>query len=595
MANAFQVLLQKIIGYPSDVPVTNVVQAATNQKLTVEQQDQLSKIGMIFGDLQSLMSHQTLINYERSNIYRETDRALTHPIMAAAMEFYAEVATAYDRVQNATVWISSKSREYQSQLERLFDIINLEERIFDWAYTTATYGDMFIRINAKPGVGIVSINDDDHPINISRVDYEGRLIGFYNTPLGSTSDVQQAKMIAPWEVVHFRLLGVKKKRPLYDDPMYTEYRTITIMVPETKQLTAKYGTSIALNGLPIYKRLRLAEDSIMLARLSRGTLKYLYKVKVTGSNMEAVSTLVEQYKTMLKRARSMDTSKNSPFFSDKTWELAPNEDIIIPVFSDNVNDVAVEKLGGEVDIKWIADIEELRNQLAIALRVPLQLLGGYVDEMPASLGKSSAEQMDIRFARSARRLQRAVIEGIKRMCQIHLAYMNMNPDVKMFEINMAETSTAEEIELREALDKGADVVDKLVKLILEYGDPTIDRNKLLDYFNKKLLKLNDLELDKLSRKIGDKMDGPAGNVPMGGEVGSTPSAQPEVPAGAPAPLPPLESKQKIEEKMPRKNLDASSDLYSFLPGDKFGEAISEAVWRAKYEKLEIKVKDDGAK
>ena len=570
MANNFQKLLQKLIGVPADVPAKSVLQAAGQPKLTPDQIDQLGRMGMIFGDIQSLMSHQTLINYERSNIYREVDRSLTHPIMAAALEYYAEVATSYDRIQNSTVWITSKSREYQNQLERLFDIINLEEKIFDWAYTIASYGDLFIRINAKPGVGIVSISDEDHPINLSRVDYEGKLIGFYNTPLGNTSDVQQAKMIAPWEVVHFRLLGVKKKRPLYDDPMYTEYRTITIMVPETKQLTAKYGTSIALNGLPIYKRLRLAEDSLMLARLSRGTLKYLYKIRVTGSNMEAVGALVEQYKTMLKRARAMDTSNSSPFFSDKTWELAPNEDIIIPVFSDNVNDVAVEKLGGEVDIHWIADIEELRNQLAIALRVPLQLLGGYVDEMPASLGKSSAEQLDIRFARSARRLQRSVIEGIKRICQIHLAYLNMNPDVKLFDINMAETSTAEEVELRDALDKGADVVDKLVKLILDYGDPNLNRHKLLDYFNKKILKLNDLELDKMSNKISSKL----------GEIGAEG-------------VPPVEgpARESVVEEKRGRNLDVSSDLFSFLPGTATQDLMSQKLWESKYKDLDIKVEN----
>jgi hypothetical protein len=532
--------------------------------LTKEQMDQLGRMGMLFSDIQSLMSHQTLINYERSNIYRETDRALCHPIMASAMEYYAEVATSYDRVQNSTVWVSAKNKEYQATLERFLDIINIEERIFDWAYTLGSYGDLMVRVNAKPGVGIVSLNDDEHPINISRVDYEGRLIGFYNTPLGNTSDVQAAKLIAPWEVVHFRMLGVKKKRPIYDDPMYSEYRTITIMVPETKQLTAKYGTSLCLNGLPVYKRLRLAEDSLMLARLSRGTLKYMYKVKVTGSNMEAVASLVEQYKTLLKRARAMDTSATNPFFSDKTWELAPNEDIIIPVFSDNVNDLAVEKLGGEPDIRWIADIDELRNQLAIALRVPLQLLGGYVDEMPSSLGKSSAEQLDIRFARSARRLQRAVMEGIKRLCQIHLAYLNMSPDLKMFDINMAETSTAEEVELRDALDKGADVVDKLVKLIIEYGPATIDRAKLLNYFNEKILKLNDLDLEKLSNKIAGKL----------GEVGT----------------PPVEEAKK-EPVFEKKNRDVTSDLFSFLPGSNTDKNMSESVWNEKYSKLEVKITD----
>jgi len=567
--NNFQKLLQKIIGLPVDVPAKGVVTAAEDPLLlTKDQTAQAAQMGAVFGDLSAMMAHQTLINFERSNIYREVDRSLTHPIMAAACEYYAETASAYDRVQNATVWIEAENKEYKSQLEKMLDDINIEERIFDWAYTTAAFGDMFVKVNARPGVGIVSINDDEHPVNISRVDYEGKLIGFFMTPLGSTSAVETAKLMPPWEFVHFRLLGVKKKRPMYDDPMYSEYRTITVMVPETKQLTSKYGTSLLLNGLPIYKRLRLAEDSLMLARLSKGILKYVYKVKVTGSNFEAVQAIIEQYKVLLKRARAMNTDPKNPFYSDKPWEMAVNEDIILPVFGE-ANDIQIEKLGGETDIRWIADIEELRNQLAIALRVPLQLLGGYIDELPGSLGKSSAENLDIRFARSARRLQRSVIEGIKRLCQIHLAYMNMSPDQKLFSINMAETSTAEEGELRDALDKGADVVDKLAKLIIEYGDPTINRNQLMTYFNTKLLKLNDLDLDKMSTKVGAVVDS------------MTPEQKKAI----------LESKALREKKVPVR--DENGDLNSFLPGTSTKATMNEATWKEKYENLVIKVETKG--
>jgi len=563
MSNKFQKLLQRVIGYPADVPAKGVASAASNLTLTPDQVTKAAQLGAMFGDMSAMMAHQTLINFERVNIYREVDRALTHPIMGAAAEYYAETATSYNRVQNATVWIDSESRDYRDKLTKMLESINIEERIFDWAYSTASFGDLFVKVNARPGIGIVSVDDDDHPANTSRVDYEGRLIGFFKTPLGSTTSIETAKLLPPWEYTHLRLLGVKKKRPMYDDPMYSEYRTITVMVPETKQLTSKYGTSILLNGLPIYKRLRLAEDSLMMARLSKGVLKYIYKVKVTGSNFEAVNAMVEQYKVLLKRARAMNTNPNSSFFSDKPWDLAVNEDIILPVFGET-NDITFDKIGGETDIHWIADIEELRNQLAIALRVPLQLLGGYIEELPGSLGKSSADNLDIRFARSARRLQRAQIEGIKRLCQIHLAYLNMNPDASLFNVNMAETSTAEEAELRDALDKSADVVDKLAKLIIDYGDPTISRNKLLDYLNKKLLKLNDLDLESLCTKVASKI----------GEAGVNGQKM----------------KAEIERVFRTQKLD-NGDLCAFLPGANalIPSPLNEATWRTKYENMVLKV------
>jgi hypothetical protein len=253
---------------------------------------------------------------------------------------------------------------------------------------------------------------------------------------------------------------------------------------------------LILNAIPIYKRMRLAEDSLLLSRLSKGVMRYIFKVGVDSANIEAVSEIIEDYKVLLKRTRAVDTSNTSPGFQENFDMMDVLTDLVIPVWGD-VNNLTVEKLGGEPDIRWIVDIEEMRNQLASALRVPLQLLGGYSGEMPSGLGRSAIERLDIRFARSARRLQRALIEGIKRICQIHLAYQGMSADLSMFDVNMADTSTAEEEEIKDALDKGVDITEKMFDLMDKAIGADLNKVELLDYLNQKILKLNDIELHKL--------------------------------------------------------------------------------------------------
>ena len=149
------------------------------------------------------------------------------------------------------------------------------------------------------------------------------------------------------------------------------------------------------------------------------------------------------------------------------------------------------------DIRWIKDVDELRNQLACALKVPLQLLGGYQEELPSSLGQSSLERLDIRFARQSRRIQRALINGITRMVQIHLAYQGIDPDLNLFQVQMAETSTAEEEELKNALDKGVDVVGKLSEYVETMFGPDVNKEELFDYLKKKFVKLNEFDLEKI--------------------------------------------------------------------------------------------------
>jgi len=483
-------LFNKVFAPPTHVS-GDAALAGAKGALSDEDKVMMRRMGMISSELSEMLYKTSIINFERLSLYREVDRAILYPLIGSAAEMYAEVATTFNQTHNATVWVTSSSSEYENILNKMLYNIGIEERIFDWAWNVGVFGDLFVKVIGQDGVGVYAVNDDNHPINISRLDHNGRLVGFYETPLGYRPETKE--LLPPWEYVHLRLLGAKKKRPMYSDPMYSEFRTINIMSQDIRRVSTRYGSSLLTNSLPVYKRLRLAEDSLMLARLSKGLLRYIYKIKVDSSNMEAVGELIDEYRTLLKRARALDTSASSPNFDEKYNPMAVNEDIIVPVWGDT-NDIAIEKLGGEADIRWIVDIEELRNQLASALRIPLQILGGYASEMPSSLGQSALERLDIRFARSARRQQRALINGIKKICQIHLAYLGMSPDANLFEVNMSETSSAEEEELKDALEKGVDVVDKIADMIDKFVGNKIDKIELLDYLNQKILKLNDLDL-----------------------------------------------------------------------------------------------------
>jgi len=776
--------------------------------------------------------------------------------------------TVFSPMHNATLWITSESPTYQKELTKMLDRIGIEEKIFDWAFTTGSYGDMFVKIDGIPGQGVISIDDSEHPINISRVDHNGVLIGYYQTPVGQAGD--QQKLMAPWEYVHFRLLGGKKQRPQYGDHNYAEYRTVHLLTGmRSKQVTTRYGCSVLMNALAIYKRLRLAEDSLLIARLSRGLIRYIWKLKVDSclkndteialmdgtnptiqemaenldkyvgkyvltvnektrnlepkqiknvkktrlnaqlvkvhidergnpegksisctpdhrfmlrdgtykeaqnlqpgdslmpyyhclsekglngyhlvydpgtnkyryehrvaagplkkgqiphhkdfdklnndpsnirifesqgehvkfhhevaekygfaismpgrsktedniqkvvasrrangkpwhseetkrvvgevrmakiasgeivqpmtdkhhseesneknrqshlgitkevnfnlvqseeakdkkrgsnnynwvpleiricecgcegtfeckinskqrfiyghsnrgkfnpnsnerkeaqlvecflnhkvisvewlkekedtydieidgtpnfpltsgvfvhnSNMEAVGELIDQYGRVLREARSIDTTEGSPNLESRENPMSAIEDIFIPVW-DDVGDLTFDKIGGETDIRWIRDIEDLRQQLAAALRTPLPLLGAWLKEATGPLGSQAIEKVDINFARMARKLQRTIRTGIKRICQIHLAYMNLDPDPNLFDVQMPEMSTAEEESLKESLKEGMDVVSSMMEVVGDIVDGTnkeLDKIEIFNYLNEKILKLEDFDL-----------------------------------------------------------------------------------------------------
>jgi len=486
LGNPFK-LLQKLERKPTMVS-TDAIKA----HLTEEDKKLLQQIGMSAGQLFERIHADVAVNYDRARFYNEITRAVEHWMIGPAIELYADYATNFNHLHNASVWVTSENPTYQRILTKLLDDISIEEKIFDWAWNTAAFGDLFVKVNGTPGVGVISIDDDQHPINLSRVDHNGCLIGFFETPQGENQG-NPSTLIPPWEIVHFRTLGAKRKRPQFGDPTYTEFRNSYLMTgSDNKQVTSRYGTSIIINSLAAYKRLRMAEDSLMMARLTRGIIRYIWKLKVDSTNQESVAELIQQLVGQLKKARALDTSPGNPNFDSKFGPLSAVEDLLIPVWGDT-NDLTYDKIGGEVDIRWIADIEELRNQLSCTLRVPLSVLGGYVDEASGSLGSQAIEKLSIEFAHTARRLQRALKAGIKRLCQIHLAYMNMDPDPRLFEICMSETSTAEEETIKDTLNTGIDVIQKMIDTAVDC-DENVDKVEIFNYLNQKILKLEDFDL-----------------------------------------------------------------------------------------------------
>jgi hypothetical protein len=495
--NIFQRLMGNI--FPKPEQINAEVIKRDPSKMGEMDKELFKNLGVVYGELSKIISENVQVNFERHSLYAEVTRSLTHPIVGAAMELYTDSAAGFSKVNNATVWVTSDNKKYENTLNRLLDFIGIEEKISDWTYNTGSLGDLFVKLNGVPGKGVLGIEDHFHPIDVSRVDYNGRLIGFYNTPLGSQQSGENGKLIAPWEFVHFRLLGAKVRRPFTSDITSAGYRTVSLLSVDTRRASSSYGNSLLTNALPIFKRLRLAEDTMMMARLSKSVLRYIYKVKVDGTNIDAVGGFIERYTQVLKRLRAMNLTPGQETFRDTLSDLSFLEDVILPVWG-NVGDLQIEKLGGEADIKWIVDIEELRNQLAVALRVPLQLMGGYSNELNGFSGGSSIERQDIRFAKNCYRLQRSIIEGIYRICQVHLAYLGMNPDPRLFEVHMPETSSAEEEEVKSALEKGVDIAQKLADMITQYS-PDVDRNELFNYLNSKILKLSDLDIDKLTRPL----------------------------------------------------------------------------------------------
>jgi len=326
----------------------------------------LKSVGATYDTLLKSMQESTSVNYERSALYRELERSQTHWLMGAAVEIFADFATPYNPVQGKSIWCNANEKKYQRTLEKFLDEQDLEEKIYDWAATLAGFGDLMMSINGHPGLGVVSFDDSFHPSAVSRIDHDGVLLGFYRTPfdtggMAAAASDSEAMLEAPWKYVHFRLLGGQMRRPGYSDPVGgIEHRTIYLMGSQPQQISVRYGTSLLFNGLPVYKRLRLAEDALLLARLTRGIQRYVYKIKVDPQNPEIGGALVQEYMNILKHARAINTNTGEEHYENKSNPMCLTGDTSIR-FCDG-SDVTIKDLVENKDVYVGKSVWSINNE-----------------------------------------------------------------------------------------------------------------------------------------------------------------------------------------------------------------------------------------
>jgi len=419
-------------------------------------------------EIRTLMSSLLAVNYYRRQFYRECELAMAHPFVSGALNMYGDFAVGQSPTMNASVWVTSEDKQIENILDTFINDMAINERIYDWAGSLGLYGDMFVEAIGDETVGIAYLDDSIHPMDLERIEINGRLEGFVRTGyMGNVVSGIEAKMEAPWKYTHFRIFGIDRRTTnttlgVFGEPgkrysLGSQYNPA--LYDRKMRITSKYGTSLLQAAIEPYKRLKMGEDSMLMSRMTRGIIWYLYKVKVSGGSFDVAAEIVQEYSELVKRSTSLNMSETEKEWKDKFLPmLGAVEDLVIPETDDMT--VSHDQMGSlTADIKAIVDIENMENRLLAALRISRVMLG-MTDQLPGSIGQTSADRLSINFAKSVARLQGGLKSGIKRLCQIHLAYLGKNPDPSRFDVQFGTISTAEEEELKDALDKGVDIAQK---------------------------------------------------------------------------------------------------------------------------------------
>lgn len=395
----------------------------------------------------------------RMDLFRDYDTMDMDPIIASALDIYADECLTYNEM-GKILTVHSDNNNVKTILENLYnEILNIPFNMWSWTRNMCKYGDFFLKLYISPEYGVYMV-EPISAYNVERIEnsdpFNKRYVKFQVRP----TDNAQAEVLENYEVAHFRLMSDSNFLP--------------------------YGKGMIEGGRRVWKQLSLMEDAMLIHRIMRAPEKRIFYTDIGNIPPAEIDNFMQ---------KMMDKMKKVPYMDEHTGEynLRFNlqnmvEDYFIPVRGSD-SGTRIDTLGG---MEWTGteDIEYLRNKMMAALKIPKAFLG-YEEGIS---GKATLASEDVRFARTIQRIQKILTSELEKIGIVHLYAQGYRDESLIdFKLELTNPSTIFEREKLEIWGEKVSVATDMVE------------NKFFstEFVYKNIFHLSDDDIKEVKRQIVD--------------------------------------------------------------------------------------------
>jgi len=369
-------------------------------------------------------TYQQTMHYEMTRIgsYSDFENMEFFPEIAAALDIFMEESTT-PNPKGEILNIHSNSSRIKGVLEELFyNNLKVHTNLPMWVRNVCKYGDNFLFLNIDENEGVIAGKQlPNYEIERKEMDFIDSLRITDKANVTKFNWRGKDIVFQSWQIAHFRILGDDRKLP--------------------------YGTSLLEKCRRIWKQLLMAEDAMLVYRVTRAPERRVYKIYVGNIDDEDVEAYVNNIANKFKRTQLIDPQTGQ--IDVRYNQMSNTEDYFIPVRDENAPN-PIDTLPGASNLDQIGDLEYLQKKLCTGLRVPKSFLG--FDEATGD-GKNLA-LMDIRFSRTINRVQQSMIQELNRIAIIHLHMLGFTDDLDNFTLSLNNPSSqAKMLEIEQTQSK----------------------------------------------------------------------------------------------------------------------------------------------
>ena len=341
----------------------------------------------------------------RRELFRDYDAMDNDPILASALDIYADESTLKNEYGDILT-VRSSNEQVQQILNNLFyDVLNIEFNLWPWVRNMCKYGDFFLSLEMAEGKGIVNVS----PLSV------------YNTERLENTDPNNPNF------VKFHVEDDSLGKVDYDNFEVAHFR----LLADTNFLP--YGKAMIENGRRLWKQLSLMEDAMLIHRIMRAPEKRVFKIDIGNIPPNEVDNYMQRIINKMKKIPFVD--QNTGDYNLKYNIQNLTEDFYLPVRGGD-SGTNIENLSG-LEFSNIEDIDYLKNKLFAALKIPKAYLG-YEEQVN---GKATLAAEDVRFARTIERIQRIVISELTKIAIVHLYSQGIqDAELTNFELGLVNPS-----------------------------------------------------------------------------------------------------------------------------------------------------------
>lgn len=434
--------------------------------------------------------------------YAEYEAMADDVIIQSALELYADDSTQVDTKTERIVMIESENKTLAADLNAFLESIEIESRIWNWAYSVSQYGDYFLKLYVDPDTHDIRIDDNTDPSLIMDLYEDGIRVGYAEE---DTSEYRNLKhrsnpngldliISSPDNFVHF-MIRKSAKYDILELPIQDE--TDENGDPLIRKFTVVRGVSMVEGVRSIFRILQLLEDSLLAARIAKAEFIRVFNVEVGDSTPAQTTDTINSVKNLFDSKATFDVNSGR-YVSTKAYR--PIGDPIFNPTRNGKGSVTHENIGGDFQVRDIVDIDYFKNKLFSGLKIPKALLG-FEESLPGGLGDNTLTRLDIRYSRSVKRVQNSLIVGIKDLCKIWLRVNNYSNDAD-FKVVLQAPSTAEELGRLTEMDQKMSTISSSVRTLSEAFGEYLNLPKVFKVFFDQYINYPELK-EKLNPELDD--------------------------------------------------------------------------------------------